>query len=245
MPRFYIQPQAVKRDRIIIGAPQSHHIINVLRLTKGDAITLFDGTGHEYQAQIIELQSDQLIAHIQVTLKPSVESPINIILGQAIIKGDKMEQVIQKTTELGVSKIVPVKTAFSRRYAPGSLTRKQTRWQKIATEATQQCGRVMLPQIENPMAINDFCSNFETAEPKLIFCKQPAVKGANEVLTKTNPHKQVALLIGPEGGFDPHEFLTATDYGFIPICLGPRTLRTETAAIAAVSLIQYQLGDLK
>jgi 16S rRNA (uracil1498-N3)-methyltransferase len=243
MPRFYIQPQSISQDRVVISGLQAHHITNVLRLKIGDEITLFDGKGYEYQAKIVELQRGKLIAHVQAKLEPAVESPLDIVLGQALIKGDKMELIIQKATELGVSRIVPLKTTYSRRTNPESLARKQERWQKIVTEATQQCNRIKLPRIDAPLKLSEFCTKFKAAELKLIFWEQKKEQG-NERLTDIKAVNQIALLIGPEGGFTPHEIQAAQEHGFIPLGLGPRILRAETAAIIALTIVQYQLGDL-
>lgn len=244
MPRFYISPQHISQSRVVIDGSQAHHIINVLRLETGDEITLFDGSGYEYNSQIIDIQSGKLVAQIKTRVKPAVESPLELTLGQALIKGDKMELIIQKATELGVSRIIPLKTARSRRISPDVLIRKQERWQDISTEAAQLCGRIKLPQIERCFKFSEFCADFETADLKLIFWEKEGHSLKN-TLTKIKPPKQVAVLVGPEGSFNQNELQTAQEHGFIPVGLGPRILRAETAAIAALSLIQYQLGDIK
>jgi 16S rRNA (uracil1498-N3)-methyltransferase len=243
MPRFYVPPETINRDRVVISGPQVHHIVNVLRLKAGDEITLFDGSGYEYRSRITVFQPGKLVVDIQAKLRPAVESPVNIVLGQALIKMDKLELVIQKATELGVSRIVPLVCARSRRIAPQVLARKQERWRRIAAEAAQQCGRIRPPRVEGLRGMDQFCADFGAAGLKLI-CWQQEGRRLREVLAEVEPVDEVVLLIGPEGDFEPEEVSLAQECGFIPVGLGPRTLRAETAAIAALCLIQCQLGDL-
>ncbi len=243
MPRFYVQPQQMSRDKVVIVGSQAHHIANVLRLKAGDKLSLFDGTGYEYQSQIIMLKAGEITVQITGKSRPAVESPLELILGQSLIKADKLEFVIQKATELGISQLVPLKTARSRRINPAGLARKYVRWQNIAIEAARQCGRVKLPRIEKPLGVAEFCADFEAVELKLIFWEKHGQR-VSAILNRTKQVKQVALLIGAEGGFSPDDVKLAQAHGFIPVGLGPRILRTETAAVTALSLIQYQLGDL-
>ncbi len=243
MSRFYVSPQHISQNRAVISGSQAHHIINVLRLEAGDEITLFDGSGYEYNSQITDIQNGKLVAHIQNKIKPAVESPLELILGQALIKGDKMELVIQKATELGVSQVISLKTARSRRMNSEALIRQQERWQDISAEAVRQCGRIKLPQTGKLLAFSEFCADFEAADLKLIFCEKEG-NSLKDILGRAKPPKQVAVLVGPEGGFNQNEIQIAQEHGFIPVGLGPRILRAETAAIVALSLIQYKLGDL-
>ncbi len=245
--RFYIKSERLNHDTIKIEGPQAHHLINVLRIKPARQITLFDGNGYEYQAIIKEIHTGKVTVIIKNKTKPPVESHLNIVLGQALIKADKLELVIQKATELGVSQIIPVKTTRSRRTEESILFKRQRRWQNIILEATRQSGRTNLLQIGKPTKLTAFCSAFNSSYLKLFFYeKQPmqtesTTRKLNDiVLSKPN----IALLIGPEGGFSEAEALIAKQNNFTALSLGPRILRSETAAISALSIIQYQFGDL-
>ncbi len=243
MPSFYVKPQQMNEDKVVLGGSQAHHIANVLRLKAGAEITLFDGTGYEYRVRIITLKAGEIIVQIIGKSKPAVESPLELILGQSLIKGDRMEFIIQKATELGVSAIVPLKTARSRRVNQELLAKKYVRWQNISTEAAKQCRRTRLPLIGKLTGVEEFCAEYEAVQVKLIFWEKHG-QGVKAVLSGTKQVNRAVLLIGPEGGFNAEDVKIAQAHGFIAAGLGPRILRTETAAVAALSLIQYQLGDL-
>jgi 16S rRNA (uracil1498-N3)-methyltransferase len=194
---------------------------------------------------------------VEVTSKApySAESPVAITLAQGITKGDKMDLIIQKATELGVGKIIPLITERSQiRH-----TYKVERWKKIALSASRQSGRDMIPEIDAPV---DFTKFLERSHPRLekgpacpvgkgkggfsgiIFSEEHKERNLKKVLSGFKDIKNITLLIGPEGGFSNKEVITAVEKGFIETSLGPRILRAETAPIAAISIIQYELGDI-
>jgi len=236
----------------MITGDDARHLSLVLRVKPGDPITIFDGLGSKYECKILKCHKKEIIAE-QVSKVPySVESPVSITLAQGIAKGEKMDLVIQKTTELGVSRIIPVITERSQ----VRHTDKTERWKKIAASAAQQSGRDRIPEIEEPVSFEEFLyKQTRPADPALIshtphsrhgiiFSEQTQERNLKTVLSGFKNVRNITLMIGPEGGFSGDELKIAVEKGFIEGSLGPRILRTETAPIAAISIIQYELGDM-
>lgn len=234
--RFFAPPSSLFDSRIVLDAEESHHLARVLRLVPGATVFAFDGNGAEYECEVARVHKDAAELQVIAQLSNEVESPLALTLGQALIKGDKFDWVVQKATELGVTRVVPLVTEHSEfRKAEGRELRLQ-RWRRVALEATKQCGRRKLIELAEVATFAQFCAA-ETGV-KLIFSERGGSKLA-EV-----PHaNSVTLAIGPEGGWSEGELALAKTHGFLPIHLGNRILRTETAAVAAVSLAQYLFGD--
>ncbi len=231
-------------NSVKITGEKAHYLATVLRCKAGDDIVIFDGKGASYRALIKSITRKEVFATIDVALKEDTESPLHIILVQGLLKGEKMDLVIQKTTELGVKEILPVITARSQVRA----TKKTTRWRKIAEDAARQCGRSVIPAVHEPLELDGFLTGTGTIEG-LIFWEEkglPLKDACRKLSSADRPiiDSHLYLLIGPEGGFTKEEVQAAESKGLLVASLGTRILRTETAAIAAASIVQFLLGDL-
>ncbi|MDO8461747.1 MAG: 16S rRNA (uracil(1498)-N(3))-methyltransferase [Deltaproteobacteria bacterium] len=254
MPSFYVSPENLSADSAFLKGSEARHLRTVLRLEIGDTVNVFDGQGHQFKGKIASLGTTVQIHLIEKHKVP--EERFQITLGQALLKSDKMEFVIQKATELGVSKIIPFSS--SRTIPKGDSpkgTEKTTRWEKIALAAAKQCGRSSLPEIVPPQPLTQLLDGVEATAVKLILweretknrlrdiLREPAVGTALRNMPAFQIEK-VVCLIGPEGGFSEEELEETKAAGFIPITLGHRILRAETATIVFLSLLQHELGVL-
>ena len=218
----------------------TNHLANVLRAKTGQAIVLFNGDGNEYSAQLSEVAKRKVVAHIDSKISISIESPLSIHLGQGISRGDRMEWVIQKSVELGVTDITPLITErCGVKLSKERWSKKHEQWQKVAIAACEQCGRNVLPVLHSPTIFTEWI-NLSTNQVRLTLHPR-AEKAFRHVVM---PATGARLLIGPEGGFSEQEIYQTEQNGFQTIQLGPRVLRTETAAIAAISALQAIHGDL-
>jgi 16S rRNA (uracil1498-N3)-methyltransferase len=249
MIRLFLPPEKLSSEQITITGDQARYLSLVLRVKPGDPITIFDGVGFKYTCKILAGHKKEVIVERLKKEEYSVESPVSIALAQGIPKGDKMDFIIQKSTELGIRKIIPLITERSQ----VRHTDKIARWQKIALSASQQSGRDKIPEIDSPVEFKDFLNSIPPLEKGdeggfhnkgIIFSEEHKNQDLKKVLSSFKDVQQITLLIGPEGGFSKEEVTTAVKKGFIEASLGPRILRTETAPIAAITIIQYELGDV-
>ena len=218
----------------------AQHVGVVLRLTVGAKLTLFCGDNHEYQASITSAHKKTIQVHIEAVTLVNRESPRGIHLAQSIAKGDKMEWIIQKAVELGVASITPLITERSvLRLDAARLEKKQNQWQAISISACEQSGRNCIPVIQPACSFEHFLQN-SSASLKWMLSPQAQQSWPS----RPEPSAELALLIGPEGGFSPQELSYAAQYQVQSIRLGPRILRTETAAITAMGILQMLYGDL-
>jgi len=241
--RFYAPPSHLSHSRITLDPEESHHLARVLRLTEGARVFVFDGEGGEYECEVERVSKQAVELAMLTRLTDEVESPLRLTLGQALIKGDKFDWVVQKATELGVTRIVPLIAEHSDvRKVEERAEHRLQRWRRIALEAVKQCGRRRLVEIIEPVGALKF---FEAADEqvRLIFSERGG-RSLRELAIESAPSLSVALTIAPEGGWSEAEAQSALNHSFIPIHLGRRILRTETAAIAAVALAQHLFGDL-
>jgi len=238
-PRFFISPEQVLGDRITITGEDLRHITTVLRKRTGDELLLSDGQGREYAVKIIEAHKAEIVTRIEARSTQSIRAP-RIILGQGLPKSDKMDWIVQKATELGVSTIVPLVT--ERTIVKIRDEEKRTaRWQKIAREAAMQSRRPDIPVVGpvEPFAL--FLRNLVPGpRTLLLFPWEDGTEPVKTVLLGEDVVATVIVLIGPEGGFSESEAAQARGKGFRLVSLGPNILRTETAAIAVLGMIQYQ-----
>ncbi len=244
MSRFYVEDPDWVGDEIEIFGGEARHIQKVLRLKKGDEIVLFDGKGMEYWGTIESQSLNRITVNIGKTSTPRRESPIEVILGQGLLKGDKMDYVLQKTTEMGVSAVLPF---ISSRTVPNlggeKSVRRWNRWKKIVLESAKQCGRTVPPKVE---AIRDLDSILEWPVRdlvKLILWEKEEMSLKERIGEIDKKSRTFLFLVGPEGGFCESEISAAKGNGFIPVGLGPRILRSETAGVAMLSILQYEFGD--
>lgn len=255
--RFYAPPSAFNTDRtsVHLQAEEARHLADVLRLKTGDEAFVFDGEGREYRCLVAEegrirrRSSSGVLLEIGEEVSPArPESALQLTLCVALLKGEKFELVVQKTTELGVRKIVPVVTKFAdiRLKDSADGVRRTARWKRIALEAAKQSGRARVPLIEAPCVFNTLVETIPAAESEhhVIFSEREG-RGFNETITEwTSMPLSVTAMIGPEGGWADEELSQARLCGWSMITLGGRTLRAETAAIAVAALLQHRFGDL-
>ena len=232
---IFLSPEELSTEEVIIAGNQAKHL-SVLRVKIGEIITVFDGLGYKYDCKILQINKKNFIAEKLSKAPYSTESPVSITLAQGIAKGEKMDFIIQKATELGVNKIIPLITERSQ----VRHTTKIERWRKIAISAAEQSCRGKVPEINEPVSLEDF---LEDRHIGIIFYEKETGKHLKQILKEFKDSKEITILIGPEGGFSKGEVNAAVEKGFLEASLGPRILRTETAAIKAISIIQYELGD--
>ncbi len=238
MIRIPLSPERIA-PQVNLTSTEYHYLVHVLRLKAGDQLEVFDGAGTRFPAQLISEQKLELGSGIP-------ETPISrkLILAQALIKGDKMELVIQKATELGVSSIAPFHSLRSVVRLDGKRAQERVvRWRKIAQEAARQCGRLDIPEV---LDIFSFPSLLQWAQKEnLLLCllyEKEKEKPLPSIILSS--HKPILLGVGPEGGFDKSEIQIARENGAKTASLGHRVLRTETAGLAAVTIIRFLEGDL-
>jgi 16S rRNA (uracil1498-N3)-methyltransferase len=223
-----------------LTAEAGQHVGVVLRMQPGDILLLFTGDNREYQAHIIEVHKKKVIIQIDSIHNISRESPRGIHLAQAIAKGDRMEWIVQKAVELGVTSFRPLLTEHCAiKLDKERLLKKCMQWQAIAIAACEQCGRNRIPLILEPLSFDDYVLQ-SPAELKLILHPEGDKHWRDYPLDSGD----IDILIGPEGGFSFEELNRAKQAGFHPLRLGPRIMRTETAGIVALSLLQAVIGDL-
>ena len=235
MSRFYVEAASVSENSITVSGTDVNHIRNVLRKKPGDKMTCFDPSGMEYSARIKEYGKDTVVLEIVSRIKLATESPVKVSLIQSLPKLSKMDDIVKNSSELGVFEIFPVITERSIPKAD-----KTERWQRIAKEAAEQSGRGHVPVVHN---VSSFDRILETAGPcglKLIPWEGERTVSLKESLKISGTSGSIAVLIGPEGGFSSGEVEKAAKRGFIPVSLGKRILRTETAGPAVLAMIMYE-----
>lgn len=246
MPKFFVLPEKVQDDKITIDTEDVSHITRVLRMSEGEKITVCDSNGFDYECEITELSKNAVFCKILSKTASVSEPKINVTLFQGLPKGQKAEYIIQKTTELGITKIVPV--TMSRcvmKFAnQKDAEKKIERWRKIAESAAKQSGRGIVPEIAMPvtfkqalemMKISDLCfAPYECEEQSTL----------KSTLKSNSSPKSVSFIIGPEGGFDLSEIEQLKMQGIQTITLGKRILRTETAGEAVLSMLMYEYNEI-
>jgi 16S rRNA (uracil1498-N3)-methyltransferase len=239
--RFYAPPEAFKDGTVLLDSEETHHLTKVLRLGKGARVEVYDGLGGNYAAVVQGSDAAGAVLEVLEELAPWGESPLDLTLGIGLAKGEALDMVIRQATEMGVKLILPFTSERSERVTPERAARRQVRWQRLAQESLKSCRRSSLPRIEKPQ---DFAAVLSGPEAqKLLFWEENLGGGLQAVLSQPRPASG-RVLIGPEGGFSPQEAAQARDAGFSVVSLGPRLLKVPTAALAALTLIQYAWGDL-
>lgn len=241
LTRVHVAVPLAAGERTTLEGDAANHIARVLRARVGDALTLFDGRGGEYAARVAELRGAKVMADVGEHRAIERESSLEITLLQGIARGDHMDTIVQKSTELGVRRIVPVIAERSVvKIARDTAHRKHAHWRAVAIAACEQCGRNRLPEIAQPQSLADVVQA-DTLSTQLRLMLAPGA--ASTLLTAAAHTPSVALLIGPEGGLAPPEVEFATRAGFTACRVGPRILRTETASLAAIAALQVIAGD--
>ena len=246
MHRFFTTPENITDENVILRGTDVAHIRTVLRLKGGDRIQVLDGRGNCYTVILRTVGRDRIESTISLKEDASnCESPLRICLGQGIVKGTGFDGIVRKSVELGVDKIVPISANRSiAKLSQEDSERKINRWCRISREASKQCGRSSIPIIgPKPATVKEFCFNNQELDLKIIFWEEERSLRIKDLLHK-NKLNSVAILIGPEGGFSSKEVEISRKYGFQSVSLGPRLLRTDTAPLAAISILQNRWGDL-
>jgi len=234
------EPLATGRRHTIEG-DAANHITRVLRLEPGAPLTVFDGRGGEYSARIEALRKNAVIIEVQARAPSSRESSLSLTLAQGVSRGERMDWVVQKATELGVTAVVPVLTERTVvKLDARQSERKLAHWHGIAVAACEQSGRDKIPDIVAPLSLSDFLCAIDPQTTRLLL----SPTGTQRINDLKAPERKIAVLIGPEGGLAETEQRAAIGAGFMAVRMGPRILRTETAAVAALTLLQHQFGDL-
>ena len=241
VPRIY-QPQPLAiNQQLNLDEDGAAHIGKVLRMGNGEHISLFNGDGNDYLAEIVDAGKKHVTVKLLSCEANLSESPLNLHLGQVISRGDRMEFTIQKSVELGVTEITPlISERCGVRLDAERMEKKIQQWQKIAVAACEQCGRNAVPVIRPAMKLENWCAENDGS---LKLNLHPRARYSINTLP-TLPPEGVRLLIGPEGGLSAEEIAMTEQYAFTEILLGPRVLRTETAALTAITALQVRFGDL-
>lgn len=243
MYRFFVEKYQIHDGRVDITGEDVNHIRNVLRMRPGEEVLISTGDEWEYTCAIERLEEDRVILRVEDASRPGRELASKIWLFQCLPKSDKMETVIQKAVELGAYTVVPV--ASSRcvvKLDERRAAQKVVRWNAIAEAAAKQSKRLIIPEVRGVMRFRDALEAAADLDVKLIpYERQDGMEGTRKILNAIRPGQSVAVMIGPEGGFDDAEVQLAREHGFEPVTLGKRILRTETAGMTMLSILMYLL----
>jgi 16S rRNA (uracil1498-N3)-methyltransferase len=241
--RFYAAPAAINLEdqSVFLDQTEARHLADVLRLGPGAEVFVFDGQGREFRCEVIDPKKATLRV-IEPVPPPHAESPLSLTLAIALLKGEKFDLVVQKATELGVTRIVPVLTARADvRIADASAAAKRiARWNRLAMEAAKQCGRAVVPECKVPVEFSALVSEPAGFNQRVMFTERDG--GSFDTIESGS---NVIALVGPEGGWADEELAQARANDWTLVTLGGRTLRAETAAITVIALLQHRLGDLR
>ena len=242
MHTFYAPPSQIHTDIATITDSEHHHLHNVLRITPGETVRIIDGQGKVYTAEVRNISTKNASSETRILSHEFHASvPPSMTLFQGLPKNDKMEMILQKTTEIGVTQIVPLHTEHA--LQKPSQNRSE-RWHRVVIAATKQCKRAWLPELCDPQTFQESLTQLDHFSLRLFLNPAPnqasSTQHIREVLRKTSQATTIALFVGPEGGFSRQEGTAAIDNGCIPVTLGRNILRTETAAIVAAAAIAYE-----
>ena len=242
MPHFFISSNDIQGKTALITGPLAHHLKGPLRMKSGERIHLVDEKMRGYHVVLKDIGRSDISGEVIGEDEARV-SDTAVTLAQAIIKGKRMDLIVQKATELGIMEIIPIISERSVvRPTPSSGIKDMRRWQIIAEEASQQSERWDIPSVRAPLSFSEYLDSPDPFDIAIILWEGERKKPMKEILKKGG--RRIGLLVGPEGGFSDTEVDTACKKGFIPVTLGQGILRSETAAIAAISITQYELGRL-
>lgn len=243
MNHFLIDSEAIKDEYVFIEGNELNHLKNSLRLKAGDEITVGDGEGNKYLVELVAVSDRLARGEIKKQLTANFESEVKVTICQGLPKSKKMDLITQKSTELGIDKLIPVSMDHSIvKLKPSKAKRRVKRWQKIAREAAKQSRRARVPKVAKLINYQQALKLVNEYDLALIPCVEEKDKTLKSVLVNQSKSEieNIILFIGPEGGFSTQELKSAVDKGVIPVSFGPRTLRTETASIFAVGTLIYE-----
>ncbi len=240
MPRFFVENDAVENGAVRISGDDSRHIARALRMAVGDEIVVCDRGGNEYLTRLTRIRDEESECEILEVREGVGESPVYITLFMAYPKGDKLETVIQKAVELGAARIVPFESSRCvKRPKADKAERQNARYTRIAEEAAKQCGRARLPEVAEPCGFSEALRLAAEAELALFCYEGKDVISVKKALSDGGAARSISVMVGCEGGFSPDEARAARDAGLIPVGLGPRILRCETAPVVVLSQISF------
>ena len=246
MPKFFTARENIKDTTLIIDSEDANHLKRVLRINVGDVITVCDGAGIDYTVKVSEIGKNEIECDIIDRKKSDTEPNINITLYQGLPKAAKMDYIIQKNTELGISKIVPAKLArcVVKLENKAAENKKCERWQKIAVASAKQSGRGIVPEIGNPMTVDEIIEDVKDYDLVFVPYECEDQSRLKTIVESVPDAKDIAFIIGPEGGFDISEIEKFKAAGIKTVTLGKRILRTETAAESVVSMLMYAYDEI-
>lgn len=245
MHKFFINKDNIQGEKLLITGDDVNHIYKVLRLNTGDIILVCDGFGREYTSRIIEINKKEVMCEIISEFENLTEPPVKITLFQGLPKAQKMELIIQKGVEIGVYKIQPVITQRVVVKTEGKdISSKLERWRRISEEAAKQSNRGIVPEVLEPITFEKAVAEVKNMDLSIIPYEKEKGNGLKKVLGDNFQAKNIGIFIGPEGGFDELEIDYCIKNDVIPVTLGPRILRTETAGIVVSSMVLYDIGDM-
>lgn len=240
MHRVLIPAGAVRGNQVFVTDPPAvHHLARVLRLKPGEPVECFDGQGRAYRGIVAEISPTQIVVDVHAPRSESVPR-VRLMLAQALIQPERFEWVLQKATELGVTGILPMLTARTIAKAPSE--QRCRRWQRIVEEAAAQCGRATVPSLETPQRFEQIVQRTQSPGAVLMPTLAGPRRPLSECLAALDAAQAVLVMIGPEGDFSPEEIRAAAAQGIRGVDLGPLTLRSETAAIAVLAILQHRVG---
>ena len=246
MRRFFADPSLLDRELMVIEGEEAKHMARVLRMQVGDAVIVMDGEGCEAPAVIDAIDARTVILRKKGGKRPSPTEPkLSVTLFQALPKGDKMDLIVQKCVELGISRVIPVRTKNCvAKVAPGAdAAKKQQRWQRIALEAAKQSGRGRIPAVSEPLDFAQALKEWQAAQSRILLYEEEHRTALSEAVALIGDVNDTALFVGAEGGLTPEEAAALSENG-ISASLGPRILRTETAGMAALAVLMAMKGEM-
>lgn len=245
MHRFFVLPEGFSENTVTIKGSDVNHIRTVLRMKPGDRIEVIDHQGFRCEVVLAEVERDYVRGEILSKSALQTESPVNIRMGQALIKGNAFDLLIRKAAELGVNTIVPLRTQRCvARLAKDNESYRTQRWQRIAEEASKQCGRSRLPEVHSKvLSIEEYCQQSAVCDLKLVFWEGEQTTRLHDIVSPDSV-SSIAFLAGPEGGWAAEEIDFLIQQGFQSVTLGPRLLKADSASLVILSLLQHRWGDL-
>ncbi|MDO4541818.1 MAG: 16S rRNA (uracil(1498)-N(3))-methyltransferase [Bacillota bacterium] len=242
MNTYFISQEDVEAEDILIKGELFHHLSRVLRIKTGDKLHFSDNNIHTYDGEVVEITKESIKVNIENIAGITGEPPLDVYLIQCLPRGDKMEQIIQKCTELGVGRLIAAESDNSQVRLKNKAKEKEERYSKIAAAAAEQCGRGKIPQVMTASSL-DKALAYLSPDTKIIFCYEKEVRNSLKTELQKTENRSIALVIGPEGGFSSREAQLIMASGGVAVTMGPRILRTETAGPCGLAALMYEKGD--
>lgn len=248
--RFFVPPKQIVDGNVFIRGTDVWHITKVLRLSTGDEVTVFDGVGHEYRVVIGKIKPREILGTALERWTYRTESALHLTIAQSVPKVDKMDVIVQKAVEVGANVIIPLKTERSilntkhQQLQGETAAKRLDRWSRIGIEAAKQSCRTAVPKIETILTVEEFLAQSLAADLRIVLWEEEAQNQLRQVLrAQSTPVRSAIIVVGPEGGLTPEEVEQFHAHGYLSVSLGKRILRTETAGMIVLGILQYEFGD--